>query len=119
MAEVMLAHGFSRLQGDDRTRMRGEDTVWHLKRGTARAAVGLVNSAHIDLARASTDAAPLWVAGCAHHLELGKVADVEGDRSRARTHYDQSKGLCDDARDRPCERAADLIIDHPYTGADP
>ena len=118
MAELILAHGFSRLQGDNRTRMLGEDTMWHLKRGTARAAVGLVDTARIDLARASTDAAPLWVSGRAH-LELGKIADVEGDRSRARTHYDQSKDLCDDARDRRCEQAADHFLEQPYTGPAP
>ena len=37
MAGLALAQGFSALQGDGRKRMFGEDAVWHLKRGTARA----------------------------------------------------------------------------------
>ncbi len=115
MAKLTLSHGFSRLQGDDRTRMPGEDAVWHLKRGTARAAVGLVDGARIDLARAFTGPVPLWVAGRAQ-LELGKITDLEDDRSRARAHCDQSRNLCDDARDRRCERAAERFLDHPYTG---
>ena len=64
MANLSLAHGFSQLQGDNRTRMYGEDATWHL----------------------------------------------------ARVHYRQSKNLCDDARDRRCEQAADYDLDYPFTG---
>ena len=116
MADLSLVHGFSQLQGDDRTRMFGEDATWHLARGTARVDLGLVDRAHADLSRAANGDAPLWVTGRAQ-LGLGKLADLEGSRQRARDYYRQSKRLCDDARDRRCEQAADYYLDYPFTGS--
>lgn len=117
MADLALAHGFSALQGDGRGRMRGEDAVWHLKRGTARAALGLAGAAHLDLTRAARVPAPLWVAGRAH-LELGKLADLAGERSGARDHYARGRDLCDEAGDKGCERAAKWFRIRPFTGDD-
>ena len=115
MADLSLVHGFSQLQGDDRTRMFGEDATWHLARGTARVDLGLVDRARADLSRAANGDAPLWVIGRAQ-LGLGKLADLEGRRQRARDYYQQSKGLCDNARDRRCEQAANYYLDYPFTG---
>lgn len=117
MAELSLAHGFSALQGDGRRRMPGEDAVWHLKRGTARAALGLAGGAHLDLARAARVPAPLWIGGRAH-LELGKLADLAGERSGARDHYARGRDLCDEAGDEACERTAKRFRIRPFTGAD-
>ena len=116
MADLSLVHGFSQLQGDDRTRMFGEDATWHLARGTARVDLGLVDRARADLYRAANGNAPLWVIGRAQ-LGLGKLADLEGRRQRARDYYQQSKDLCDNARDRRCEQAADYYLDYPFTGS--
>jgi len=116
MADLSLVHGFSQLQGDDRTRMFGEDATWHLARGTARVDLGLVDRARADLSRAANGDAPLWVIGRAQ-LGLGKLADLEGRRQRARDYYQQSKDLCDNARDRRCEQAADYYLDYPFTGS--
>jgi len=44
------------------------------------------------------------------------LADLDGSRQRARIHYRQSKNLCDDARDRRCEQAADYYLDYPFAG---
>ncbi len=115
MADLSLAHGFSQLQGDNRTRMFGEDATWHLARGTARLDLGLVDRARADLSRAANGDAPLWVLGRAQ-LGLGKLADLDGSRQRARDHYRQSKDLCNDARDRRCKQAADYYLDYPFTG---
>ena len=115
MADLSLAHGFSQLQGDNRTRMYGEDATWHLARGTARLDLGLIDRAHADLSRAASGDAPLWVTGRAQ-LGLGKLADLDGSRQRALVHYRQSKNLCDDARDRRCEQAADYYLDYPFAG---
>jgi len=115
MADLSLVHGFSQLQGDDRTRMFGEDATWHLARGTARVDLGLVDRARADLYRAANGNAPLWVIGRAQ-LGLGKLADLEGRRQRARDYYQQSKDLCAGARDRRCEQAADYYLDYPFTG---
>ena len=115
MADLTLAHGFSRLQGDDRPRMLSEDAVWHLKRGAARAAIGLLDEARLDLGRAARAEGPPWVTGRAH-LELGKIADRAGAHQRARGHYIRSRQLCDEAGDRACRRAAAAFRQRPYTG---
>ena len=117
MAGQALAHGFSALQGDGRKRMFGEDAVWHLKRGTARAALGLADGARLDLARAAHAPAPSWVTGRAH-LELGKLSDLAGDRGRARDHYARGRDLCGEAGHHRCERAARGFRTRPYSGSE-
>lgn len=117
MAELTLAHGFAALQGDERRRMFGEDGMWHLKRGKARAALGLAGEARLDLGRAARAPAAPWVIGRAH-LELGKLADLAGERNRARDHYARGRDLCGEAGDHGCERAAGRLRIRPYTGAD-
>ncbi len=115
MAELTLVPGFRKLEADDRDRMFGEQAVWRLTRGTARVAVGRPADAATDL-RAAVDAeGQRWVTGRAH-LELGKIADLGGDRAGAREAYDRSRRLCDDARDRACVTAAKALRDHPYAG---
>ncbi len=117
MAELALAHGFSALQGDGRRRMFGEDAVWHLERGTARAALGLADAARLDLTRAASAPARDRVTGRAH-LELGKLADLAGDRAGARSHYALGRDLCSEAGDRVCERAARAFRVRPHTADD-
>jgi hypothetical protein len=40
-----------------------------------------------------------WVKGRIH-LELGKLADLAGDRAKARLEYDRAERLCAEANDR-------------------
>ena len=115
MAELTLAHGFRRLQGDDRVRMFGEGPLWHLKRGTARASLGLYAGAQNDLMRAAKGPGAVWVSGRAH-LELGKIADLAGDRTLARSYYSRGRNLCDDANDRRCERESNRLRNTPFRG---
>lgn len=117
MAALALAQGFSMLQGDDRRRMYGEDAVWHLKRGQARAALGLADRARLDLTRAADVPARGWVNGRAH-LELGKLADLDGRRTCARDHYSSARRFCAVAGDRVCQRTARQLRTRPYTGSD-
>ena len=115
MAELTLTHGFRRLQGDDRVRMFGEGPMWYLKRGTARASLGLYESAQGDLMRAAKGPGAIWVSGRAH-LELGKIADLAGDRELAQLYYSRGRHLCDDVNDRRCERESDRLRNTPYRG---
>ena len=114
MAERALLEGFSKLATDDRTRMPGEEAVWKLKRGGARVALGLTNEALPDLIAARDTEADAWVTGHAH-LELGKVADLDGDRSKARQEYDEARKLCGRAKDRMCERHAKTLKDDGFS----
>ncbi len=115
MAELTLTHGFRRLQGDDRVRMFGEGPLWHLKRGTARASLGLYAGAQNDLMRAAKGPGAVWVSGRAH-LELGKIADLAGDRTLARSYYSRGRNLCDDANDRRCKRESNRLRNTPFRG---
>ena len=112
-AAAALAEGFAKLDGDPRPRMYGETSLWHYARGAARVALGQVAAARRDLEAASTTDTHIWVRGrCA--LELGKIADLDGDRARARDLYAQAIRLCKDGRDKPCEKTAQRLRESPY-----
>ncbi len=73
--------------------------MWLLKRGTARVDLSKLDDARADLEAARTGPTTGWVQGRAS-LELGKIADLEGDRPLARSEYDRGRKLCDRANDR-------------------
>lgn len=65
----------------------GEDALWYLKLGTARAALGRMAEARSDLGKVLTLNARDWVRGRAH-LELGSLELKLGNRDAARRHVD-------------------------------
>ena len=68
--------------------MRGEEAVWRLKLGSPRVARGQPTQALPDLIAASEAETLAWVKGNAH-VELGKIADLEGDRAQAKERYER------------------------------
>ena len=114
MAERDLTLGLAKLASDDRPRMFGEDKVWLLKRGTARIDLSKLDDARADLEAARTGPTTEWVQGHAT-LELGKLADLEGDRSLARSEYDRGRKLCDRANDRRCVSLAKSLKKYGYS----
>ena len=114
MAEHDLNLGFSKLVNDDRPRMFGENEVWLLKRGTARVDLAKLNDARADLEAALIGPTTGWVQGRAA-LELGKIADLEGDRALARSEYDKGRKLCDRANDRRCVSLAKTLKKYGYS----
>ena len=114
MAERELQLGFAKLLDDDRTRMFGEEEVWLLKRGTARVELEKLEDARLDLEGAQTDTTTGWVKGRAA-VELGKIADLEGDRSLASSEYDRGRKLCDRANDRRCVSLAKSLKKYGYS----
>lgn len=116
LAELILSHGFRRLDRDHRDRMMGEEAIWRLKRGTALVGLGEGDRALPDLVLAAREGAATWVRGRAH-LELGKVHDLAGDHQSARGHYVRGRQICDEAGDRGCARRADWYRRNPYTGS--
>lgn len=99
LAAANLNIGFAKLASDDRARMFGEAALWHYRRGATRLLLERDAEARTDLTAALESDARLWVTGRAH-LELGKLADLSGDRDRARQHYDRARALCKDGRDK-------------------
>ncbi len=105
LAASNLRTGFTRLASDDRVRMFGEEAVWLYKRGATALLLERDADARSDLQAALEQDARLWVTGRTH-LELGKLADLAGDRTLGRQHYDRARELCDDGRDKRCVAAA-------------
>ena len=69
--------------------MGGEEGVWFYKRGAARVLLKRRAEAEADLTHALEAPAHQWVRAQAH-LELGKLADLSGDHTRACAEYDRA-----------------------------
>jgi len=101
-AARVLDHGIESLRTDKRPLAAGELVLWHYKRGAARLRLGQREQAAADLRIAGQDAAsPAWVRGRVR-LELGKLADLVGDRQSATARYDEAQRLCEAGRDQAC-----------------
>ena len=98
-AARVLDEGTARFADDTRTRMFGEDAIWALKRGTARAWLGRTAEAQADLKRALTVEGRKWVEGRAH-LELGRMAIKAGNRAAAKPELEAAIALCESDNDQ-------------------
>jgi hypothetical protein len=112
-AERWLNEGIERLQTDKRPRMFGEESLWFYKRGAARVALRKIEPAREDLSRALQGDVQDWVRGRAH-TEIGKIADLAGDRSRARAEYEVAESILTRANDPAGEREARALSTSAY-----
>ncbi|MBM41205.1 MAG: hypothetical protein CL483_04680 [Acidobacteria bacterium] len=113
LAAARLSEGFDRMKTDKRVRMFGEEALWHYLRGATWLELDRDGPAQDDLLMALEYDARLWVQGRTH-LELGKLADLSGDRSLARDYYNRAEDLCDDGRDRRGVNAAKRLRKNGY-----
>jgi tetratricopeptide (TPR) repeat protein len=97
-ADAVLTEGLAKLRDDTRPRMFGEAGLWYYKRGEARVRLQKSAEAVADLTQSLGVETQAWVRGRTH-LELGKAADLAGDRTRARAEYDRCLQLCAAAND--------------------
>jgi tetratricopeptide (TPR) repeat protein len=104
-AVALLDEGMALLRDDDRPRVPGEQALWHLKRGGARALAGDIPGAEDDLRLATTSDAQPWVNGRAR-LELGQFALRRGERAVARQQAEQAVALCQRGNDPDCVNRA-------------
>jgi tetratricopeptide (TPR) repeat protein len=112
-AERMLTEGLTRMHADSRPRMFGEEALWLVKRGTALLAIGRKEAAEADLKRALTLESRKWVTGRAH-AELGKLADLRGDRATARREFERALALATEDNDPIGAEAAQEWVSRPY-----
>ena len=117
-AERILDEGLSRMKSDSRPRMFGEEALWYLKRGTARLALDRHSDAENDLRRSLQLEARKWVAGRAH-AELGKLADLRGNRAAARGEFQQAMTLAQQDNDPIGEAAAERWVDTAFRRGQP
>jgi tetratricopeptide (TPR) repeat protein len=114
-AEAMLNAGLDKFVKDPRQRMGGEEGLWFFKRGAARVLLKQKSGAEADLARVLQAPARPWVRAQAH-LELGKLADLSGDRKKAVAEYDLAIQLGMSAADADTVDQANHLKSAGYKG---
>lgn len=114
-ADAMLTEGLTRFQDDKRPRMAGEPGLWYYKRGAARVRLKRQAEARADLQHGLTLDAREWVRARIH-LELGKLADLAGDRQAARAAYDSAIRIATAAQDASALEEANRLKGAGYKG---
>ncbi len=108
LSEQLLTSGLARHDADPRPKGPGERALWIYKRGMARVSLNRLDPAVSDLRLALTQGPAGWVRGRVH-LELGRVADLRGQREAALAEYAQARTLCSTHRDPWCIEQAGLL----------
>jgi tetratricopeptide (TPR) repeat protein len=114
-ADTMLTMGLEKFAKDPRPRMGGEEGLWFFKRGAARVLLKRQTEAQADLTQALKSQAREWV-HAQTHLQLGKLADLSGDRTRALAEYDRAIQLGTVARDADTIDEANRLKAEGYKG---
>lgn len=113
-AEKVLDLGIERMDRETRPVMAGEAQLLYYKRGLARFMQKQIQLAERDLQAAAADrTGARWVRGRVH-TELGKIADLAGDRARARTEYSTAVSLGQQSGDPDGAEVAKRLLDTPY-----
>lgn len=107
-AEKLLTDGLAMTARDPRTKIPGEDALWHYKRGAARVALRRREEALADLRVALAPGAAGWVQGRAH-LEMARLALQQGDRAGALREAAESAAVCERNNDPICVDEAKRI----------
>jgi tetratricopeptide (TPR) repeat protein len=113
VSEQLLTSGLARHDADPRPKGPGERALWIYKRGMARVSLNRLDQAVADLQLALSQGPAGWVRGRIH-LELGKVADIRGQRSAALAEYAQARTLCSTHRDPWCIEQAGNFRKRPF-----
>jgi tetratricopeptide (TPR) repeat protein len=112
-ARVWLEEGLAQLSADRRPRAIGEEGRWRLAYGSALVALKDVPPAERELRAALADAKRDWLRGRVHK-ELGKLADLSGDRPRAIVEYREAGRLCRLDKDTACGDEVKGLLKAPY-----
>lgn len=112
-AKASIEEGLSRLSRDSRPRAAGEEARWKYAYGASLVALKESSPAERELRAALTGATRDWVRGRAHR-ELGKLADLSGDRSRALDEYRLADRLCRADRDGDCTDEVKTLMKRAY-----
>jgi tetratricopeptide (TPR) repeat protein len=114
-AEAMLTDGLRMLAADTRPRMLGEEGHWFYSRGAARVRLRKAAEATADLTEALKREQLLWIRGRTH-LELGKAADLSGNRAAALADYAKAQQYASQAGDGEAGAQARQFKTTPYRG---
>lgn len=110
-----LDAGIEAFERDTRQKAFGEAAMWFAKRGAVHAALGNRAKAEADLRQALAAEGRNWVHGRSH-LELGKLADLSGNRTAAAAEYRRAVALCRSDRDPVGREEAERYLNKPFSG---
>jgi len=113
IARKAFERGLAMLAADSRPRAAGEESRWRYGYGATLVALKDVAPAERELRAALPVAVRDWVRGRIHR-ELGKLADLAGDRSRARDEYRLADRLCQQDHDNDCAEDARALMKTAY-----
>jgi tetratricopeptide (TPR) repeat protein len=113
-ARAALEVGLARVTIEARPLAAAEISRWRFLHGAALVALNQPAAAEAELRAALADARRDWLRGRIH-LELGKVADLDGDRARAVDEFRAADRLCRADHDAECvaDAAALFRSSHP------
>jgi tetratricopeptide (TPR) repeat protein len=114
-AETVLTEGIRMLAADKRPRMLGEDGHWYYERGMARVRLRRAQDAIADLTEALKHEQIGWVR-TRTYLELGKAADLAGNRQGAVAEYTKAQQSAATSGDREAAAQARRYKASPYRG---
>jgi tetratricopeptide (TPR) repeat protein len=112
-ARVWLEEGLAQLAHDPRPRAPGEEGRWRYTYGSALVALKDIQPAERELHAALAGVMRDWVRGRVHK-ELGKLADLAGDRPRALDEYQQATRLCRQDKDSACMDEVKALLKTAY-----
>ena len=112
-AETGLTTGIVTLARDNRPRAFGEEALWYYKRGLARVLLGNLPGAESDLHASLASKGRDWVHGRVH-TELGKIADLGGNRARAVGEYRVAIALGEKDNDPDGTSEATALVNSAY-----
>lgn len=112
-ARMWLEEGLAQLANDPRPRAPGEEGRWRYTYGSALVALKEVQPAERELRVALAGARRNWIRGRVRE-ELGKLADLAGDRPRALDEYHQASRLCREDKDSACADEVKQLLKTPY-----
>jgi tetratricopeptide (TPR) repeat protein len=113
-AEAILSAGLQALDRDRRARFPGERALWLYKRGLARFNRDRRAEAAADLQEALRNTPQAWVRGRTL-LTLGKIADLNGQRTDAVAHYRGARETGVQARDSAGASEATRLLNRPFS----
>jgi tetratricopeptide (TPR) repeat protein len=108
-AERFLSQGLERFARDSRSKMFGEESLWHYKRGWALVLLGKTADGEADLKRAVDLEGRNWVHGRSY-LELGRLALKGGNRAAARQELHTAIMLCESDNDPAAVEEAKILL---------
>jgi tetratricopeptide (TPR) repeat protein len=113
VARAALEQGLAKFAADPRPRAFGEEARWRFAYGAALVGAKERERAERQLRTVLAGEAPGWLKGRAHK-ELGKVADLAGDRRRALSEYHAAARLCRAEHDSACADEASKLLKSAY-----